>query len=60
MLSFCVTVKNRSRVDVDGRRLELFPACVASIVAACVDRVDAELVVADWRSDDWPLAEWLV
>ncbi len=33
-LSICVTVKNRSRVMVDGRELKLFPNCVESIVSS--------------------------
>ncbi len=59
MISICTTIKNRSRVQVDGRELRLFPNCVQSIVAAMGGRTDCELVVADWQSDDWPLAQWL-
>jgi len=58
LLSICVTIKNRSRLEVEGRELRLFPKCVASIREA-VDGVPSELVVADWGSDDWPLGEWL-
>jgi hypothetical protein len=58
-LSICVTVKNRSRVRADGRELTLFPNCVRSIVHAVPPELSCELVVADWESDDWPLAEWL-
>lgn len=58
-LSVCVTVKNRSRVGVGQRHLELFPNCVRSLVASVPDDVSCELVVADWGSDDWPLNEWL-
>jgi glycosyltransferase involved in cell wall biosynthesis len=59
MLSICVTVKNRSRVVVDGRELKLFPNCVQSIVSSLPRDLSCELVVADWQSDDWPLDEWL-
>jgi glycosyltransferase involved in cell wall biosynthesis len=59
MLSICVTVKNRSRIMVDGRELKLFPNCVKSIVSSVPRDLICELVVADWQSDDWPLCEWL-
>src|SRR5438128_2497527 len=57
-LSICVTVKNRSRLVVDGRELRLFPNCVSSIASSVPPRA-CELVVADWGSDDWPYGEWL-
>lgn len=63
VLSICVSLKNRSRVIHEGRDLALFPNCVRSLA----DSIDAirkvgpvELIVADFWSDDWPLAEWLV
>lgn len=59
LLSICTTIKNRSRVRVGGRELRLFPNCVDSIVRASGVAVRLELIVADWQSDDWPLAEWL-
>lgn len=59
MLSICTTVKNRSRVFVDGHELRLFPQCVASLVNSKPHELPIELVVTDWGSDDWPLAEWL-
>ena len=59
MLSICVTIKNRSRLMVDGRELLLFPRCVESVARAARDGIDCELVVADWGSDDWPYHEWL-
>ena len=59
MLSICTTVKNRSLVRSDAHELRLFPAAVASIVQAANAATDVELVVADWQSDDWPLASWL-
>ena len=58
MLSICVALKNRSRVMVDGRELQLFPNCVKSIVQSAP--AETELVVADWNSNDWPLHEWLI
>jgi glycosyltransferase involved in cell wall biosynthesis len=54
-----MTVKNRSRVIADGAELRLFPNCVTSIVSSIPAGIECELVVADWQSDDWPLAEWL-
>jgi len=59
MLSICTTIKNRSRLTVEGRELLLFPKCVESIRASVDDDLPCELVVADWHSDDWPLLEWL-
>jgi glycosyl transferase family 2 len=59
MLSICTTIKNRSRLLVEGRELLLFPKCVESLRAAVGEDLACELVVADWHSDDWPLAEWL-
>jgi glycosyltransferase involved in cell wall biosynthesis len=58
-LSICVTIKNRSRVNAMGRELELFPNCVRSIVEAVPSDLCCELVITDWRSDDWPLHEWI-
>ena len=58
-LSICVTVKNRSRLLVDGRERTLFPNCVKSIAHAVPSHVSCELVVTDWASEDWPLGEWL-
>jgi glycosyltransferase involved in cell wall biosynthesis len=63
ILSVCVSLKNRSRVVHKGRDLALFPNCVRSLAeaAAGIQEVGpVELVVADFCSDDWPLAEWLV
>src|SRR5437879_2395376 len=59
MLSICVTIKNRSRATIDHRRLSLFPNCVASVVRSLASYPCSELVIADWRSDDWPLADWV-
>lgn len=59
-LSICVALKNRSRVPVEGRVLELFPNCVRSLAkAVCELGITAELVVCDGGSTDWPLEEWL-
>lgn len=59
MLSICITVKNRSRVIVDDHELLHFPNCMKSIVGSADSKLDCELVVTDWESDDWPLKEWL-
>ena len=58
MISIRITVKNRSRVPVDGRELLLLPSCIRSIVDSVRPEDDIELVISDWHSDDWPLAEW--
>ena len=62
MLSFCIAVKDRSRVLVDDHELLLLPNCIRSIRAAVVELGtvdDCEIVITDWASEDWPLAEWL-
>jgi glycosyltransferase involved in cell wall biosynthesis len=59
MISICIAIKNRSRIELEGRELRLFPRCVASIAEATSGLEPCELVVADWDSDDWPLADWL-
>ena len=58
-VSICITVKNRSRIGENGKEILLFPNCVRSIVKSIPPGVKVELVVADWYSDDYPLAEWI-
>ena len=58
MISICITVKNRSRLTVDGRELRLLPNCLEAIVGCVKPEDDVELVLSDWQSEDWPLAEW--
>ncbi|MEO8494733.1 MAG: glycosyltransferase [Planctomycetota bacterium] len=59
ILSVCVSVKNRSRLRYGESELEPFPNCVRSLRAATESVGPLELVVADFQSDDWPLADWL-
>jgi glycosyltransferase involved in cell wall biosynthesis len=59
MLSICITVKNRSRVLVDGKDLRLFPNCIESVAKSVWPGLDCEIIVADWQSDDWPCHEWV-
>ena len=59
MISICITIKNRSLVKVAGGDLLLFPKCVQSIVEAVPADIPCELIVTDWGSSDWPLAQWL-
>ena len=59
MISFCTTIKNRSRFRVEGHELLLFPNCVRSLQQATSSHLPCELIVTDWESDDWPLSEWL-
>lgn len=59
MLSICITVKNRSKVDAEGHTLYLFPNCIHSILASIPPGTPCEIVVTDWRSDDLPLETWL-
>ena len=58
-LSVCIAVKNRSRVAAGENELLLLPNCVRSLVEALPADLPCELVVTDWDSDDWPLADWL-
>ena len=59
VLSVCVSLKNRSLIMHKKRRLTLFPNCVRSLATAAPGIGQIELVVADYRSDDWPLEEWI-
>lgn len=62
VLSVCVSLRNRSRVIHGGRELDLFPNCVRSLAEAARrigGTAGIELVVADFGSDDRPLALWL-
>lgn len=58
--SLCFACKDRSRQLVEpGVLLELFPRCIDSVVTATSPSDAFEVVVADFESSDWPLAEWL-
>lgn len=61
ILSICITVKNRSRVDWEGldKTLTLLPDCIHSIGRLFSTKDKIEIVIADWNSDDWPLKEWM-
>lgn len=60
MLSICTTVKNRSRIQVGEQTLTLFPNLIRSLRSALEStQQEAEVVVSDWQSDDWPLHEWI-
>jgi len=58
-LSVCIPSLNRNRIPWQGRMLELLPRCLDSLAraldAACVE---AEVIIADGGSEDWPPAEW--
>lgn len=58
MISVCITVKNRSKLEVEGRQIILLPNCIKSIVECAKPEDNLEIVIADWQSDDWPLSEW--
>lgn len=58
MLSVCITVKNRSKVPFNNRDLLLLPKTIKSISAAKISE-DLEIVVSDFKSDDWPLEDWI-
>lgn len=59
MVSICITVKNRSKVEANGYTLNLFPNCIQSIVESVPGNIACEIVVSDWGSDDWPLDSWV-
>jgi len=59
MLSICTTIKNRSRVPSDKGILNLFPNCIKSLAKSLTLDTDVELVIADWKSDDWPILDWI-
>jgi len=59
MLSICITIKNRSKVETGSHILNLFPNCIESIKKSISNDIPLDIVVADWDSDDWPMEEWL-
>ncbi len=59
MISVCVALKNRSRVEDGGRILDLFPRAVRSLSDAANTVGKIELIVADFCSTDWPVSDWL-
>ncbi len=59
LVSVCVCVKNRSRLDTEEGVKTPFPNCVRALSKIHQSAGPIELVVADFASDDWPLKEWL-
>ena len=60
MISFCITCKNRSKVEVDDKVLKLLPNCITSIAKSCSDiKEEIEIIVSDWGSTDHPINEWI-
>lgn len=58
-LSVCMAVKERSKTDTgEGVRYYL-PNTIRSIALSMLPGDSVEIVVADWQSEDWPLAEWI-
>jgi len=60
-LSICITVRNRSVVPLEGKApLAPFPRCLEALAAVVTGLAgDTEVVIADWGSTDWPLAQWV-
>jgi len=59
MLSICIPIYNRSKVDVGlDQPLELFPSCLKSIVKS-VDNLEHEVFIYDYNSVDLPLSNWV-
>lgn len=54
-LSICFTVKNRNKI---GERI-IFPNAIKAIADNSSPGEPIEIVIADWISKDWPLAEWI-
>lgn len=61
ILSVCITVKNRSRVEWENLEdpLLLLPNCIQSIGQQFSRQDKVEIVISDWQSTDWPLKEWM-
>jgi hypothetical protein len=59
-ISFCITVKNRSKITYSGKYLYNLPNCIDSIIkVARKTDTPIEIVISDWNSTDWPIEEWL-
>lgn len=54
-------IKNRSKIQIDaGRTLSLYPNCIDSIIDAISNSsFNYKLYVYDFRSDDYPLNDWI-
>ncbi len=65
MISFCFNVKNRSKVNLGNNQLGyLFPNCLNSLLEAWNNlpsqfHHELEIIIADWKSIDWPLEDWV-
>jgi glycosyltransferase involved in cell wall biosynthesis len=61
ILSICITVKNRSRVEWENLEepLLLLPNCIQSIGQQFSKKDKVEIVISDWQSTDWHLHEWM-
>jgi glycosyltransferase involved in cell wall biosynthesis len=55
-----VSLRNRSRFAFGDEVIELFPRMVESLREAAEEsQISLELIVADFGSEDYPLAEWV-
>lgn len=61
ILSICITVKNRSKVDWEclDSTLTLLPDCIESIGRLYSKKDKVEIVISDWNSTDWKLSDWM-
>lgn len=57
-ISVCVSIKNRSHLQVDGKLLDLFPRCLQALKHAA-NTLPIEVVIADYDSTDRPLIDWV-
>ena len=58
-LSICMTVKDWSKVDSGQGVRYYLPNTVRAIALSLLPGDSVEIVVSDWASTDWPLAEWI-
>jgi len=59
-LSVCIPCLNRSRMKWQGGMLYPLPVTVALLAQALSSlELNAQIIVADYASTDWPLGEWI-
>ena len=60
VFSICIVSKNKSEIETnDGLTLSSLPNCLVSLAKLHTYLTNTEIIIADFRSDDWPLDEWV-
>ena len=59
IISVCISLKSRSRIDYEGQELKLFYNCICSLSRSSKEIGAIEVVVAGFQSGDWPVCEWI-